>query len=294
MINLPIGLAILLALPLAVPRAPRPAQRERLDVLGALLVTAATGSAIYGLTNVATHGWGSTSTLVAFAMALVHYLLFTVVERRTAAPLLNVSLLRRRPVAAGAFLMLVATALMVGGFFLGSFSLQRVSGYSAVHVGLAFLPVAVAVVAGAHVAGHLLGRVPATAVAVTGLLLAAAGDGTAALRTGSVATVVGLTVAALGIGATFVTAFTAALADAEPATAGLRSAVVNTFHELGGSFGVAVLASVAGASLGALPAVHDFTRAFGVAAIGAGAAAVIAGVLVPAVTRPPAESGHNH
>lgn len=294
MINLPIGLGILLALPLVVTRQPRPARVDRLDVPGAVLVTAATGAAIYGLTDVAQHGWDSAGTLLPLAGALMLYLVFAAVERRTAAPLLTIALLARRPVAAGAFLMLVATALMVGGFFLGSFSLQRVSGYSALHVGLAFLPVSVAVVTGAHLAGRVLGRTPATVVAVTGLALAAIGDGAAALWTGPLITVVGLTVAALGIGATFVTAFTTALADAAAATAGLRSAVVSTFHELGGTFGVAVLASVASSSLGALPAAHNFGPAFAVAAIAAGAAAVVAGFLVPAITRPPAEAGHHH
>jgi hypothetical protein len=60
--------------------------------------------------------------------------------------------------------------------------------------------------------------------------------------------VTGLSIAALGIGATFVTAFTASLADAGPAEGGLRSALVNTFHELGGAAGVAVLSSAAGAA----------------------------------------------
>jgi hypothetical protein len=61
---------------------------------------------------------------------------FARVERRTASPLLAVGLLLRRPVAAGGFLMLIATGLLVGAFFLGSFSLQHAAGYSALRVGL--------------------------------------------------------------------------------------------------------------------------------------------------------------
>jgi hypothetical protein len=77
-------------------------------------------------------------------------------------------------VLAGSFLMLTATALMVGGFFLGSFALQHGHHYSALHVGVAFLPVAVATIAGAHTGSRILARVNARIVAVAGLALAAA------------------------------------------------------------------------------------------------------------------------
>ena len=99
----------------------------------------------------------------------------------------------------------------------------------------------------------------------------------------------GLSIAALGIGATFVTAFTASLTDAAPAEAGLRSALVNTFHELGGAAGVAVLSSAAGAGLVAAQlASHDFAHAFTVGAVCAAVSVAIAAVLVPAVLRKPA------
>jgi hypothetical protein len=101
--------------------------------------------------------------------------------------------------------------------------------------------------------------------------------------------VAGLSIAALGIGATFVTAFTASLTGAGPAEAGLRSALVNTFHELGGAAGVAVLSSAAGAGLvAAHVASHDFTGAFTVGAACAAASTAIAAALVPAVLRQPA------
>ena len=107
--------------------------------------------------------------------------------------------------------------------------------------------------------------------------------------------VTGLSIAALGIGATFVTAFTASLADAGPAEAGLRSALVNTFHELGGAAGVAVLSSAAGAALvTAQLSSHDFARAFAVGAVGAAVSLAIAAALVPAVLRRPADGARAH
>jgi EmrB/QacA subfamily drug resistance transporter len=286
-INVPIGAALLIAIPLAVPARRRPGTVQRgLDVPGAVLVTAGTGAAIYGLINVGSHGWAAVSTVLPLVLAIAIWTVFALLERRVRRPLLTVGLLRRRAVLAGSFLMLAATGLLVGGFFLGSFALQHAHDYSALHVGLAFLPIAVATVAGAQAGSQVLTRVNARIVAVTGLALAAAGYGIAARWPQPAEMVAGLSIAALGIGATFVTAFTTSLTDADPAEGGLRSALVNTFHEFGGAAGVAVLSSAAGAGLVAAQlSSHDFARAFAVGAVCAAAALAIAAALVPAVRR---------
>src|SRR6266581_4331882 len=289
-VNVPIGVALLIAIPLAVPaRPPSEAAERGLDVPGAMLVTG-TAAAIYGLINVGSHGWAAAPTVLPLALAVAIWTVFALPGRRVRRPLLTVGLLRRRAVLAGSFLMLAATGLLVGGFFLGSFALQHAHGYSALHVGLIFLPIAVATIAGAQVGTQVLTRLSARVVAVSGLALAAAGYAVAAGWPQPAVMVTGLSIAALGIGATFVTAFTASLADAGPAQAGLRSALVNTFHELGGAAGVAVLSSAAGAGLvTAHLGSHDFARAFAVGAVCAVAslAIAIAMALVPAVRPQP-------
>ncbi len=284
-INVPIGVALLIAIPLAAPARQRPGAVERgLDIPGAVLVTVGTGAAIYGLINVGSHGWSAASTVLPLVLAAAIWAFLAVLERRVRRPLLTVGLLGRRAVLAGSFLMLAATGLMVGGFFLGSFALQHAHNYSALRVGLAFLPIAVATVAGAQAGSRVLTRVSARVVAVTGLALAAAGYAIAARWTQPAVMVTGLSIATLGIGATFVTAFTASLTDAGSAQAGLRSALVNTFHELGGAAGVAVLSSAAGAGLvTAHLSSHDFARAFTVGAVYAAVSLAIAAALVPAV-----------
>jgi EmrB/QacA subfamily drug resistance transporter len=288
-INVPVGAALLIAIPMftartpAVPRGPG----RSLDVPGALLVTAGTAAAIYALVNAGGHGWSAASTLLSLAAAVVSWVALAVVERTAVRPLLTVSLLTHRPSLAGSYLMLVATGLMVGGFFLSSFVLQRLHGYSAVHVGLLFLPAAVATILGAHTAGHLLQRVNARTVAVGGLALATIGYAAAAASQAATTTVVGLAVATLGIGAVFVTAFAAALPGAPPAEAGLRSALVNTFHELGGAAGVAVLSTAAGSALVATPAASGFAHGFTTGAVLAGVAMLAAFVVVPTVLRSP-------
>ena len=297
-VNVPIGAALLIALPLVVPALVVPAEpgaaagAPALDIPGGILVTTGTGAAIYGLISAGTSGWTAPSTLLGFSLAAAAWAALAWAERRTASPLLSVGLLLRRPAAAGAFLMLVATGLLVGAFFTGSFTLQHAYGHSALRVGLEFIPAAVAIVAGAHAAGHVLSRVPARTVAVAGLVLAAAGYGTAALWTGPAQAIIGLAVAALGIGCCFVTAFTASLTDAPAAEGGLRGALVNTFHELGGAAGVALLSTAAGAALvAAHPAADAFRGAFTDGGAVAAAAAVIAAFLVPAVLRPAGGDG---
>ena len=291
-INVPIGVAILAALPALTTKVA--ADSARPDVPGAALVTAGTALVVYGLVNAGNAGWVSGPTLGALAAGVVIWAVFAAVERRTARPMLRVSLLREPPVVAGTFLMVVATGLMVGNFFLGSFALQRAYGDGPLRVGLEFLPVAVGVGLGAHLAGRLLQRLPARVVATAGLALTAVGEGAAAVIDGSrVALVVGLSVAAFGIGAVFVTAFTSALASAGPDDGGLRSAIVSTAHEIGGAFGVAILSSLAaGALTAAHPGPAAFSATFGIAAIAAAAAALVAVILVPAGRRAAADHPH--
>jgi EmrB/QacA subfamily drug resistance transporter len=295
-INVPIGLALLVAVPIVVPAdLPESTAGRALDLPGALLVTCGTSAAIYGLINAGSHGWTSVATVTTLVLAGTLWAGFAVVERASRHPLLRLELLRHRGVSSGALLMVSATGLLVGGFFLGSFALQYLHGLSAVEVGMAFLPVAAATVAGAHTASNALTRISARRVGAVGLTLAAIGYGLMTQTAHAWTLVVGLAVAALGIGATFVTAFTSSLAGARAGEAGLRSAIVNTFHELGGAFGVAALSTAAGSGLvaGQLdPA--GFHRAFVVGCVAALASVLATVVLVPSVTRS-AESGpHGH
>jgi EmrB/QacA subfamily drug resistance transporter len=294
-INVPIGVAVLLVLPGMVPTRQPLAGRGGVDVVGAATVTAATGAAIYGLINAGGHGWSAPSTVLPLVAAALLWGLFVLGERTIAAPLMSLQLLTRRPIVTGLVLMLVATGLLVGGFMLGSFWLQRGHGYSAVRVGLAFMPVAMATVAGAHAASRLLATLSPRLFVPMCLALAAAGDGVAARWTNPVSLVAGLSLAALGIGATFVTAFTFGLAAVQQEEAGIRSGVINTFHELGGALGVAVLSSVAGASLiAAHPAGAAFTRSFAVAAAVALGGVLLAALLIPPGNVTPGHSGHGH
>lgn len=294
-INVPIGLAVLAALPRVVP-SHRPAhQPRRIDVPGALTVTLATGAAIYGLINAGDHGWTDALTLGPLALAALLYAGFVAIERRVRAPLVDLQVLARRRVVAGAPLMLVATGLLIAGFFLGSFYLQHFQGYSALTTGLLFLPVAVGTIIGAHSAGHGIGHLGPRPVAGTGLAIAAAGAAIPAIWISPAAVVAGISVAAAGLGATFVAATTTALAEVRQHEAGLTSGIITTFHELGAAVGVAVVSTIAAASLlsGAVN-VTGFSSAFTFSAAVAAVGAVAALLVVPAGKPPAGTPVHAH
>jgi MFS family permease len=203
----------------------------------------------------------------------------------------------RRPVVSGTFLMLVATGLLLGLFFLTSLYFQHVRGFSALKTGLLFLPVAVAITIGAQLAAHLIGKVGGRQVAVASFVLTAAGAVLLSQLSadGNVYTEVlpGFLLAAFGIGPAFVTATTTTLANVSHDEAGVASGVVNTFHELGGSIGVAVVSTVAAASIASTSDIGGFADAYLVCGVAAAVAALVAVVLVPA-GRPRAVTGHGH
>ncbi|MER7420690.1 MFS transporter [Micromonospora peucetia] len=279
-INVPVGIILLLALRMKLPPQAPTGTTARLDVPGAVLVTAATGSLIYALIRAGDIGWGSPTILLLLAASVLLYAAFVVRQRLAASPLMDLRLLLRRPVAVGALLILVATALMITVFFLGTFYLQGYQGYGALRTGLLFLPVAIATMLGANAAGRIIGRMGARTLGVLGLLVAAAGMAVPALVDGTVALVIGVSVAASGTGVIFVVASATALGQVAPHEAGLASGIVSTFHEFGASLGAAVVSSMAAVSIAGTSTV-GFSRGFTTGAVIAVAAAVLAFVLTP-------------
>ncbi|MFJ8663147.1 DHA2 family efflux MFS transporter permease subunit [Streptomyces sp. NPDC093795] len=283
-VNVPVGVALLLALPKVVrATAPRRGEGGGLDIPGALLVTAATGALVYGLVRAGDSGWTSAATLLPLLGAFALYGAFAAAERRSRTPLMDLRMLTRRPVVAGSFLMLVATALLISFFFLGSMRLQHVHGLDALRTGLLFLPVALTTAIGAHLGSRLVATAGPRACATGGMTVAALGCLPLALLSpdsGPWTTLLpALATAALGLGAVFVTATTTALGLITPHEAGLASGIVNTFHELGGSIGVAVVSTVA---LGATtPTPDGLTTAFTLCTLAAATTALASPFLIP-------------
>ncbi|WP_166353022.1 MFS transporter [Phytoactinopolyspora limicola] len=290
-VNVPIGLVIMIAVARLLPRQSSAGPRPRLDVLGALLVTASSATLIYAFIDAGEHGWLTLTTGLLALLAAGGYLTFVVWQQRTRSPLMDVRLLARRPVATGTFLIFLATALMIAAFFLGTFYFQHARGYGAMHTGLLFLPIALATMAGANLTGRTITRLGARTLAVTGLFVTAAGMAVPALSLHPVSVAVGVSIAASGIGAVFVVASATALGQVAPHEAGVASGIVSTFHEFGAAGGAAIISSVAAASLVG-DTLTGYTNGFVAAAVTAGVAAIAAARLTPRRNAPmPAHHG---
>ncbi len=271
-VNVPVGGVLLLALLRAVP--PMPGSGGRLDLPGAALATLATGAVVFGLVSAGDHGWISPHALIAAAVGLAGYLLFAWRIRTATAPLIEPGMLRRRPILRGLALIFVSTALMIAVFFLGSFALQQSHGFDPLQTGLAFLPVAVGTILGSNLAGRLLPGWGVRAVAVTGLLIAAAGLVAAAAITSVTVLIVATSVAGFGIGAGFVAAAGSLFSAVRPDEAGVASGVLSTFHEFGAATGVSAVSSVTAVAL-LTPTADAFAAGYWFAA----AVAAVAGLL---------------
>ena len=287
-VNVPIGIGSAL-IGLGVLPGARPNRKplRRLDVSGALTVVAGLALLVYAIEGTGTHGWDSARTLLLVALSGGMLALFAQIERGASDPLVPAATWRIPSLVSGALVMLGATGILVGTFFLNSMLLQHVLGASPLQTGLAFLPLAIMIGFAAHSAPHLLSRFGARAVIVGGLSLIAGGNLLLAGATGEadyVADVLpGLLLIGFGIGFAFVAASVAAMADVHEDEAGLASGLMTTAHEIGAAFGVAIFSSVAFGS-GSLGAGAAFVEGYGEGALaGALIAAVLAALAIATV-----------
>ncbi|MBU2668216.1 MFS transporter [Actinoplanes bogorensis] len=278
-VNVPVGLIITAALTRMLPTI-KPNAHGRVDVLGAALVTASTAAVIFALIGAGDRGWLTATTGLLLLAGAIGYLLFVWWQKRTEAPLMDVRMLARRPVATGTFLILLATALMVAVFFLGTFYFQGARGFGALTTGLLFLPVAVATMLSAQLTGRLIGRLGARPLAIAGTAIAAVGMGIPAVKLETAAVLAGVVIAAAGTGVLFVVASATALGQVAPHEAGIASGIVSTFHEFGASLGAAVVSSVAAAGI-AGSTLAGFENGFRTVAVIAAVGVVVAAALTP-------------
>ena len=250
LVNLPIGVLVCTLSRRLLPQTPGLAAAGRLDVGGAVTVTASLMLAVEAIVNGNQAGWTSARTLSVLAGAAALFAAFIVIERRVRAPLMPLGLFRLRNVAGANVVGVLWAAGMFAWFFMSALYLQLVLGYSPLQVGLAFLPAniimgALSVGVSARLVMRFGIRPPlgaGLAVATIGLaLLARAPLG------GSYALDVLPSMLLLGFGAgiAFNPVLLAAMSDVAPQESGLASGVVNTSFMMGGGLGLAVLASVA-------------------------------------------------
>lgn len=260
--------------------------RSQLDLPGAVTLVVGLLCLVYSIESISSHGWSSTTTLVSMAVAATFIAAFVGMERISSHPLVPSSIWRVRSLTASTVVMLTATSVMVGSFFLTTLYMQNVMNFSALEAGLAFLPPALVILVAAHVVSHLVPRIGTRPLMVAGLSIAVVGALLLSRATGDgqylTDLLPGFLAIGFGIGTSFVTVSIVAMSDIDEERAGLASGLMTTTHELGAALGVAVLGAVVAAG-GMTPEalIDGFGTGFHVAAGIAATAAVVAAVAVP-------------
>jgi EmrB/QacA subfamily drug resistance transporter len=304
LVNLPIGIAVVATGLRLLPAVETGAERQRLDVAGAVAITSAMVLAVYAIVNGNTAGWTSAQTLGLLGGAVVIFASFVAWEARVPMPLMPLAIFRHRNLSVANVVGILWAASMFALFFLSALYLQLVLHYSPLQVGLAFLPGNVIMMAfSLGVSAKLVMRYGFRTPLAVGLGIAAL-----ALLWFARAPVHGdfvvdilpsMILIGIGGGLAFNPVLMAAMSDVEPQNSGLASGIANTAFMMGGALGLAALASVASSRTTHLEAsghgtLDALTGGYHLAFV-AGAAFALAAAVVGAVllrTRSAAPEAH--
>ena len=247
-INVPIGLAVLLAAPRILPESAR--QPGRFDLTGALTSTAGMSALVYAFLRAAASGWTDRLTLAAFAAAAALLGAFGVNEARCPEPITPLRLFADRSRSGSYVARLLLVAGMFGMFFFLTQYVQEVLRFSPLVAGVAFMPMTGALFAVSRLAPRLIARFGPKRPMVAGLLPVVAGMTWLTQITPGTSYVQGILGPMLllgtGMGVTFVPLTMASLAGVRPEDSGAASSMVNVTQQVGGALGLAILVTVFG------------------------------------------------
>jgi EmrB/QacA subfamily drug resistance transporter len=299
-INIPVGVLGALAAMRFIPASRRTdAGQRHFDMAGALSVTAGLVVLTFAIVRTDVNGWGSPATLLVAAGGLALLAVFVFVERRALRPLVPLRIFASRTLTAANLVVFLLGSSVFAMWYFVSLYLQQVLGYSPIEAGLSFLPMTGAIVVGSTFAGRQAERIGPGKLLTAGMTLIAIGmllftrispDGSYlgdVLLPGVISTT--------GIGLAFVPATIAAVAGVARSDSGLAGGLVNTSRQVGGSLGLAILATLATqrsqdlAGAGAVDAsalTGGFHRAFLVGACFAALGAITAALLLVRVRHP--------
>jgi EmrB/QacA subfamily drug resistance transporter len=281
----------------------RVANNPHIDVPGTVTASLGLFALVYGFSHAESNGWGDTLTLVALIASAVLLIVFVMIQRSVADPLLPLRIVLDRN-RGGALLAMALTAIgMFAVFLFLTFYLQRNHGYSPIKTGLAFLPMMATVITSATIGGtKLLPRFGPRRLAPTGMVLAAIGlaylaqlDADSDYLTGILPALI---LMGAGLGQVFAPSIQTATSGVQPRDAGVASATVNTMQQVGGAVGTALLSTIAASATSSYisghasgagnPAaaivnagqIHGYTTAFSVGAAIFAVGAIIVGSLM--------------
>ena len=246
-VNVPIGVVLAIAAPRVLAAAPR--RPGRLDLPGALTVTAGMVLLVYGLSRAATNGWTDSMTLTSLGVAVALLLVFVAIELRSRHALMPFSIFAQRNRNGAYALSLVIGVAVFGVFFFLTQFVQNNLGFSPLQAGFAFLPMTAGIIVTSQIVAQLVGRFGPRLFITAGPLIVAGGllwlsrinD-----QTGYFPGLVGpMLLVAIGMGNIFVPLTLMAVSGARPEESGLASALLNVGQQIGGSIGIALLGTVA-------------------------------------------------
>jgi EmrB/QacA subfamily drug resistance transporter len=248
-VNTPIGIAAALIAPRLIGESKAEADHRRFDFAGAATVTGGLSLLVYALVDAQKAGWGSFQTIGLISLAVALLAAFAVIEQRSKAPLAPFRIFRLPTVTGANVTGLLIGASLFSMFFFISLYMQQVLGYSAIHAGLSYLPLAISIIFAAGIASQLVTRVGFKPVLLAGLAFVAVGlvwFSQVAVHGAYASDILGPSLlAGIGLGLSFVPVTIAAVAGVQDRDAGLASGLINTSQQVGGALGLAVLASIA-------------------------------------------------
>ena len=248
-VNVPVSLIALALTPGLIPESRAESTARHFDAAGAVTVTAGLSVLAYALLDASSAGWGSVKTIALLASAVILLGAFVAIEQRSAAPLVPFRIFRSRTLTGANVVGLLLGASLFSMFFFISLYMQQVLGYSPIHAGLSYLPLALTIVVAAGVGGQLVTRLGFKPVLAAGMLLVALGlvwFSRVSVGGGFLDDILGPSLlAALGLGFGFVTSTIAAVSGVREHEQGLASGLINTSQQIGGALGLAVLSTIA-------------------------------------------------
>ncbi len=287
-VNVPVSLVAFALTPRLIAESRASDQARAFDVAGAVTVTAALSLLVYAVIDASSAGWESTKTLGLIALSLLLLAAFVAIELRSRKPLVPFSIFRIRTLTGANVVGVLVGGSLFSMFFFISLYMQQVLGYSAIHAGLSYLPLAVTISVAAGIASQLVTKLGYKLVLAVGLLFIVAGllwFSRVSVGGGFTTDILGPSLlAAVGLGFSFVTTTIAAVSGVRESESGLASGLINTSQQVGGALGLAVLSSLAtshtedllgsGSSLK-----HALTEGFQIAFLGGAAIAALGFVL---------------
>jgi EmrB/QacA subfamily drug resistance transporter len=248
-VNVPVAAIALALTPGLIPESRSESATRHFDAAGAISVTAGLSLLAYAFLDASEAGWGSTKIIGLLAGAAALIGVFVAIELRSKAPLVPFRIFRLRTLTGANVVGLLLGASLFSMFYFISLYMQQVLGYSPIHAGLSYLPLAVTIIVAAAIGGQLVTRFGFKPILASGLAFVSVGLlwwSQVSVGGGFLTDILGPSLlAAIGLGFGFVTSTIAAVAGVEEREQGLASGLINTSQQIGGALGLAVLSTIA-------------------------------------------------